>query len=110
MPGRNRPIRTIAGIRGVVATMGRLVAWGQLRSAGRQGSAIADELIDYARRGKWQAKLQAAAAEMAEKTLRDAAGYNAAYDDGVLRLRAARPTRRCAFKVRTHAPEVPGRE
>jgi len=86
LPGRNRPTRTIADIRGVVATMGRLVAWGQLRSAGRQGSAIADELIDYARRGKWQAKLQAAAAEMAEKTLRDAAGYNAAYDDGVLRL------------------------
>ncbi|AVS64637.1 DUF2252 domain-containing protein [Paracidovorax avenae] len=75
----------LADIRGVVATMGRLVAWGQLRSAGRQGSAIADELIDYARRGKWQAKLQAAAAEMAEKTLRDAADYNAAYDDGVFR-------------------------
>lgn len=76
----------LADIRGVAATMGRLVAWGQLRSAGRQGSAIADELIDYARRNKWQARLQAAAVEMAEKTLREAAEYNAAYDDGVFRL------------------------
>jgi len=75
----------LADIRGVVATMGRLVAWGQLRSAGRQGSAIADELIDYARRNKWQARLQAAAVEMAETTLRDAAEYNTAYDDGVFR-------------------------
>jgi uncharacterized protein (DUF2252 family) len=31
----------------IVAAMGRIVAWGQLRSSGRQGSAIADELIAF---------------------------------------------------------------
>ncbi|CAM3394199.1 DUF2252 domain-containing protein [Paracidovorax anthurii] len=76
----------LSDIRGVVTTMGHLVAWGQLRSAGRQGSAIADELIEYAQRNKWQAKLQAAAAEMAAQTFRDAAEYNAAFDDGAFRL------------------------
>lgn len=76
----------MADIRGVVTAMGQMVAWGQLRSAGRQGSAIADELIAYGQRGKWQAKLQAAAADMALQTLRDAAEYNAAFDDGAFRL------------------------
>ena len=31
----------------IVAAMGKIVAWGQLRSGGRQGSAIADELIAF---------------------------------------------------------------
>jgi uncharacterized protein (DUF2252 family) len=76
----------LSDIRDVLTAMGQMVAWGQLRSAGRQGSAIADELIAYAQRGKWQAKLQAAAADMAMQTLRDAAEYNAAFDDGAFRL------------------------
>ncbi len=76
----------LADIRGVVATMGQLVAWGQLRSSGRQGSAIADELIDYASRSKWQAKLQQAAMDMATQTLKDAATYNAAFDQGAFHL------------------------
>jgi uncharacterized protein (DUF2252 family) len=32
----------------VMKTMGKITAWDQLRSSGRQGSAIADELIQYA--------------------------------------------------------------
>ncbi len=38
----------------VIETMGELVAWGQLRSSGRQGSAIADELIDFASTTAWR--------------------------------------------------------
>ncbi len=34
-------------------TMGRVTAWGQLRSGGRQGSAIADDWIAFAARGAW---------------------------------------------------------
>ncbi|MEH1934427.1 MAG: hypothetical protein V7L14_12055 [Nostoc sp.] len=30
-------------------TMGEVTAWDQLRSGGRQGSAIADDLIKFAR-------------------------------------------------------------
>jgi uncharacterized protein (DUF2252 family) len=41
----------------VVATMGELAAWGQLRSSGRQGSAVADELIAFAHDAKWQKEL-----------------------------------------------------
>jgi uncharacterized protein (DUF2252 family) len=38
----------------VMKTMGAIVAWGQLRSAGRQGSAIADELIEFAQACEWR--------------------------------------------------------
>lgn len=38
----------------VMRTMGKVTAWSQLRSAGRQGSAIADELIAFAGKRGWQ--------------------------------------------------------
>jgi uncharacterized protein (DUF2252 family) len=39
----------------LVETMAQVTAWGQLRSSGRQGSAIADELINFAQAAKlWQ--------------------------------------------------------
>ena len=37
----------------VIDRMGRLTAWAQLRSAGRQGSAIADELIEFGAGRRW---------------------------------------------------------
>jgi uncharacterized protein (DUF2252 family) len=43
----------------VMNTMGNLVAWGQLRSSGRQGSAIADELIAFAQDVQWHQPLLA---------------------------------------------------
>jgi len=69
----------------LIATMARMVAWAQLRSAGRDGSAIADELMDFGRRKKWRAPLLAAAHEGAVQVRKDAALFNAAYDDGVFR-------------------------
>ncbi|CAN5747204.1 DUF2252 domain-containing protein [soil metagenome] len=65
-----------------VGTMGRLVAWAQLRSAGRGGSASADELIDFALRTKWQGRLLEAAADCAARVNKDAATFNAAFDAG----------------------------
>jgi uncharacterized protein (DUF2252 family) len=41
----------------VIATMGNLTAWAQLRSSGRQGSAIADELIAFAQDPHWHQPL-----------------------------------------------------
>jgi len=35
-------------------TLGQAVAWSQLRSSGRQRSAIADELISFAQHSKWR--------------------------------------------------------
>ena len=40
-----------------IQTLGQVVAWGHLRSSGRQGSAIADELIAFAHDRTWQAEI-----------------------------------------------------
>ncbi|MEN8260216.1 MAG: DUF2252 domain-containing protein [Pseudomonadota bacterium] len=41
----------------VVRAMGELVAWGHVRSAGWQGSAIADQWIAFGRHNKWRQPL-----------------------------------------------------
>lgn len=69
-------------IKPVMATMGRMVAWGQLRSAGRQGSAVADELMDYAQGKKWQSQLLASSRDLAKQTMLDAATFASAYVEG----------------------------
>lgn len=66
----------------LVTTMGSVVAWAQLRSAGRQNSALADELIDFGKRKKWQLKLLQASLDCAKQLRRDSAKFDAAYDDG----------------------------
>jgi uncharacterized protein (DUF2252 family) len=50
---RGRPGR----LRSVISTMARVTAWAQLRSSGRQGSAVADDLIAFADDAKWQRPL-----------------------------------------------------
>jgi uncharacterized protein (DUF2252 family) len=77
--------RTLAELEQVIVTMGRIVAWAQLRSAGREGSAIADELIEFAARKKWKAQLLDASQDCAVQVREDAAAFNAAWDDGELR-------------------------
>jgi uncharacterized protein (DUF2252 family) len=73
-------------VRGVVEEMGRIVAWGQLRSSGRQGSAIADELIEFgSKRKAWHDELVSAARRCAKLVRKDWASYCAAYDAGDLR-------------------------
>jgi len=69
-----------------VVTMGRLLAWAQLRSAGRDGSAIADDLIDFACRKKWRSRLLDAAQDCVLQLQDDAAAYNEAFDDGAFKL------------------------
>ena len=73
-------------IKKVIATMGHIVAWGQLRSAGRQGSAIADELMDYARGKSWQRQLLESSQDLAKQTMFDAATFASAYDEGAFQL------------------------
>ena len=48
----------------VVATMGRILAWDQLRAAGRAGSAGADELIAFAAKNDWAQDILSAADSM----------------------------------------------
>jgi len=65
--------------------MGRLVAWAQLRSTGRQGSASADALVAYwARRGRVRETIEIAKA-CAKRVQRDWRTYCEAYDGGLLR-------------------------
>lgn len=53
---------------GVARTMGQLSAWDQLRASGRQGSAIADDLMAFAENPEWPQALAQAAAYMANVT------------------------------------------
>lgn len=73
-------------LRAVVEAMARLTAWAHLRSAGREGSATAEELIDFGRRRKWRAQMLDAVGEAASQVVRDAKRYDAAFDDGAFKV------------------------
>lgn len=66
----------------VLATMGEVVAWDQLRSSGRGGAAIADELIDFGQQTAWRKALHDSAEQAATTAVADWRSYAAAYDDG----------------------------
>ncbi|WP_266160250.1 DUF2252 domain-containing protein [Dyella silvatica] len=68
---------------GVLQTMGQLIAWAQLRSSGRQGSATADELIAYGGKSRWPAKLLELSGECAQQVGRDWRVFAKAFDAGV---------------------------
>lgn len=70
----------------VMRVMGNLVAWAHLRSAGREGSAIVDELIDFAQQKRWKKTLLSAARDCAVQVRTDWQTYSAAYDDGAFEL------------------------
>jgi uncharacterized protein (DUF2252 family) len=78
--------QSLSEIEKVIITMASVVAWAQLRSGGRQGSAITDELIDFAQGKKWQRKLLEASHTFAVQTQQDAATFAAAFDDGVFNV------------------------
>ena len=69
-----------------MGALGRIVASAHLRSSGRDGSAIADELIAYGQKHKWRVRLQKAAQECANQVEQDWDVYCRAYDDGAFRL------------------------
>ena len=41
----------------LMQSLGQVVAWSHLRSSGRQGSAIAEQLIDFASKSKWKSEV-----------------------------------------------------
>ena len=77
---------TLDEIRQVMTVMGNLAAWAQLRSAGRQGSANADELIAFGASKKWKKQLLDAALTCAAQVQKDWQTYSKAYDAGVFEL------------------------
>lgn len=71
----------------LVTYMGRLCAWGHLRSSGRQGSANADELIAFGLNyDAWRQPLTDYARQYAQQVSTDYDTYCRAYDDGFFRL------------------------
>ncbi|AMO95733.1 hypothetical protein CFter6_3081 [Collimonas fungivorans] len=81
-----QPRHTLAEIQQVMTVMGNIVAWAQLRSAGRQGSAIADELIAFGESKKWKKQLLDAAQDCAAQVRKDWQTYSKAYDVGAFKL------------------------
>lgn len=68
--------------RSLVASLARIVAWGQLRSGGRNGSAIADELIAFGEQAALKTELLQYAQRYARQVQADYAQFCAAYDAG----------------------------
>jgi uncharacterized protein (DUF2252 family) len=56
-------------LRDAMTTMGRVTAWAALRASGRQGSAIADDLIAFANERGWRRAVLAMARRVAQRTL-----------------------------------------
>jgi uncharacterized protein (DUF2252 family) len=68
----------------VVVTMGEVVAWGQLRSGGRQGSAIADEFIDFAQQPTWPAAVIDYARHYSQQVEQDWREFREALKEGAV--------------------------
>lgn len=71
----------IDSLLGVVSVMGNCLAAAQLRSAGRDGSSTADQLIAFSNRKKLPNKVLDVAYDMAARLTLDWEVYCAAYDD-----------------------------
>lgn len=71
---------------GVLEAMGKLVAWSQLRSSGRQGSATTDELIAFGEKARWPKQLAQLGQESTKQVRRDWKTYCKAYDQGAFKV------------------------
>lgn len=67
----------------VINDMALLTASSQLRSSGRQGSATADELIEFGKDDRWQEKIIDLGIEYAEKTKMNHANFRSGFKDGL---------------------------
>ncbi len=77
-------------IKGAINTMGHLMASAHLRASGRQGSAIADDLIAHgASRARWRDPLIALAQSCSDDVEKDWRAFAAAWDAGAFAAVAA---------------------
>jgi uncharacterized protein (DUF2252 family) len=68
----------------IMMTMGHVVAWSHLRGNGRQGSAIADELVTFGAERWWVRETLAFARRYRDVVKADFAEFAKAYDAGAL--------------------------
>ena len=71
-----------ADIRQIIGEMGMLTASAQLRSSGRQGSAIADELIAFGNDTHWQQDIIKYAQHYSSQVKRDYQSFLRVYNKG----------------------------
>ena len=84
----------LADIQRVIGSMGHVMASAHLRSSGRQGSAIADDLITFAEaRTDWRDRLVDVAQSCADDVVSDWRAYSTAYDGGAFANGAATKTK-----------------
>lgn len=74
-----------------VCTMGRIAAWGHLRSGGRQGSATTDQLMAFAGRGGWQGEVLRYARSYAGQVAADFKVFHHGARRGRVPVSAGRP-------------------
>ncbi len=55
----------------LMQSLGQVVAWSHLRSSGRQGSAIVDQLIDFANKSKWKVEVMEYAKTYSQQVKQD---------------------------------------
>ncbi len=79
MPREDRiRLEKVGALGPVLQTEAGVMAWSQLRSSGRQGSAIADELIDFSQQSGWRKELLELAKHHAELVFRQHQEFKAA--------------------------------
>lgn len=66
-------------------TMAEVLAWSQIRSSGRKGSALVDDLIEFAERKKWRGRVLEVSQECAHRIESDWKLYCDAYDEGAFK-------------------------
>ena len=76
-----------AHLRSAIETMAHLTAWAQLRSSGREGSAVLDDLIAFARTSSWQGRFVDYCRSYSEQVDRDYNQFVAAQSDRNNRVR-----------------------
>jgi len=74
----------VGHLENLLKTIGVVFAYGQLRSGGRHGSAIADELIAFAQTSDWQQALLEYAQAYAAQVEKDYQAFCSVYQHGVL--------------------------
>jgi uncharacterized protein (DUF2252 family) len=67
----------------LMQAIGQCTAWSHLRGSGRQGSAIADKLVDFGGDESWKKVLRKASATCADTIKDEWKTFSEAYDDKV---------------------------
>jgi uncharacterized protein (DUF2252 family) len=73
---------TFRSMEDAVQTMGRLLAWAQLRASGRRGAASVDALVDFAHDARWRKPLIEYADAYARRVRADFQAFKVARKDG----------------------------